>query len=85
MYFGAPVAVCHATADGGTDAPVYDTLLSLLPKNLLDLTDLFLNFASYPFTGTFDFLLQLLRLRLGFLDEFFRFCTSIGIKFLCIL
>jgi hypothetical protein len=34
---------------------VHDTPLSLLPQNLLDLTDLFLNFAGYLFTGAFGF------------------------------
>jgi hypothetical protein len=34
---------------------VHDTPLSLLPKNLLDLADLFLNFAGDLFTGTFRF------------------------------
>jgi hypothetical protein len=34
---------------------VHDTLLSLLPQNLLDPTDLFLNFAGYLFTGAFIF------------------------------
>jgi hypothetical protein len=29
--------------------------LGLLPKDPLDLTDLFLNFAGYLFTGTFGF------------------------------
>ncbi len=34
---------------------MHDTPLSLLPHNLLDLTDLFLNFAGYLFSGTFSF------------------------------
>jgi hypothetical protein len=34
---------------------VQDPPLSLLPKNLLNLTDLFLNYAGYPFTGTLGF------------------------------
>jgi hypothetical protein len=37
------------------DAPAHDTPLSLLPQNLFDLTDLFLNFTGYLFTGTFSF------------------------------
>ena len=53
MPFGVLVAVYHATAAG--DTPLHDTSLSLLPQNLLDLTDLFLNFASYLFIGTFSF------------------------------
>jgi hypothetical protein len=53
MPFGVLVAVYHATAAG--DTPLHDTSLSLLPQNLLDLTDLFLNFASYFFIGTFSF------------------------------
>jgi hypothetical protein len=39
--------------EGPKDTPVHDTPLSLLPQNLPDLTDLFLNFAGYLFTGTF--------------------------------
>jgi len=58
MPFGVLAVVYHATAAGGTkDTPVHDTPLSLLPPNLLDLTDLFLNFAGYLFTGVFGFLL----------------------------
>ena len=55
MYFGAPVAVYRATADGGKDAPVHDTPLSLLFPNLLDLTDLFLNLTGELFTNAFNF------------------------------
>ena len=69
--------VYHATAAGGTkDTPVHDTPLSLLPKNLLDLTDLFLNFAGYLFTGTFGFLLQILRLMLDFPNDLFCFLPA---------
>jgi hypothetical protein len=42
-------------ARGSKDTPVHDTPLSLLPKNLLDLTDLFLNFAGYLFLLPFAF------------------------------
>jgi hypothetical protein len=34
---------------------VHDTPFLLLPPNLLDLTDFFLNFAGYIFNGTFIF------------------------------
>ena len=34
--------------------------LSLLPQNLLDLTDLFLKFAGYLFIGTFGFQLRII-------------------------
>jgi len=37
------------------DTPVHDMPFSLLPQNLLDLTDLFLNYAGYLFIGTFNF------------------------------
>jgi hypothetical protein len=39
---------------------VNDTPFSLLPQNLLDLTDLFLNFAGYLFIGTFSFQLWII-------------------------
>ena len=39
---------------------MHDTPLSLLPQNLLDLTDLFLNFAGYLFTGAFGFQLWII-------------------------
>jgi hypothetical protein len=45
---------------GRKDAPVHDTPLKLLPKNLFDLTDLFLKYAGYPFTRTFRFQLWLI-------------------------
>ena len=35
-------------------------LLVLLPQNLLDLTDLFLNDAGYLFTGAFCFQLRII-------------------------
>jgi hypothetical protein len=43
----------------GKETPVHDTPLSLLPKNLFDLTDLFLNFAGYLLIGTFSFQLKI--------------------------
>ena len=54
--------------------------LSLLPQNLLDLTDLFLNFAGYPFTSAFGLQLwiisqfpgDLLNLALHFVKRAFR-------------
>jgi len=57
MPFGVLVAVYHATAagGGGKDTPMRNTPLSVLPQNLLDLTDLFLNFAGYLFIDTFSF------------------------------
>src|SRR5664280_2519253 len=58
---------------------------SLCLKDILDLTDLFLNFAGYLFTGIFGFLLQLVRLMLYFPNDLFCFCTDIGINILCIL
>jgi hypothetical protein len=45
---------------GAKDTPVHDTPLSLLPQDLLDLTDLFLHFAGYLFTGTFSFQLWII-------------------------
>jgi hypothetical protein len=39
---------------------VHDTPLSLLPQTLLDLTDLFVNFAGYLFIGTFSFQLRII-------------------------
>jgi len=45
---------------GPKDTPVHDTPLSLLPQNLLDLTDLFLNFAGYLLTGVFSFQLRII-------------------------
>ena len=66
------------------DTPVHDTLFSLCPQNLFDLGDFVLNFVDYFFTGTCDFLLQLLRLTLCFLDESFCLCTGIGINILYI-
>jgi hypothetical protein len=39
---------------------VHDTPLLLLPQNLLDLTDLFLNFTGYLFTGAFSFQLWII-------------------------
>jgi len=42
---------------------VHDTLLSLLPQDLLDLTDLFLNFAGYLFGFAFG-------LQLGIIGDF---------------
>jgi hypothetical protein len=42
------------------ETPVHDTTLSLFSKNLLDLTDLFLNFAGYLFTGAFGFQLWII-------------------------
>ena len=39
----------------------HDTPLSLLPHNLLDLADLFLNFAGYLFIDTFSFQLWIHR------------------------
>jgi hypothetical protein len=39
---------------------MHDTPLSLLPQNLLDLTDLSLNFAGYLFTSTFSFQLWII-------------------------
>jgi hypothetical protein len=53
MPFGVLFVVYHATAAKGT--PVQDTPLSLLPKKLLDLTDLFLNVSGYLFASTFGF------------------------------
>jgi hypothetical protein len=45
---------------GPKDTPVHDTQLLLLPPNLLDLTDLFLNFAGYLFTDAFSFQLWII-------------------------
>jgi hypothetical protein len=45
-----------------TDGPKHVRLLSnpaLLPHDLFDLADLFLNFAGYPFISTFSFQLSL--------------------------
>jgi hypothetical protein len=39
---------------------MHDKLLSLLPHNLLDLTDLCLDFAGYLFSGTFSFQLWII-------------------------
>ena len=56
LRFGVLVTVHHATpAPDPKDTLIHDAPLSLLPQNLLDLTDLFLNFASYLFIGTFSF------------------------------
>ena len=39
---------------------VHDTPLSLLPQNLFYLTDLFLNFSGYLFSGAFGFQLRII-------------------------
>ena len=38
---------------------MHEMPLSLLPQNLLYLSDLFLNIAGYLFTGTFSFQLRI--------------------------
>jgi hypothetical protein len=40
---------------GQKNMPLNAVLHLLLPKNLLDLADLFLDFAGYLFTGAFGF------------------------------
>jgi hypothetical protein len=39
---------------------VHDAPLFLLPQNILDMTDLFLNFAGYLFIGAFSFQLRMI-------------------------
>jgi len=55
MSFGALVVVYPATAAGdqGDAGACVIRRSHLLPDNLLDLTDLFLNFTGYLFSSTF--------------------------------
>ena len=42
------------------DTQSHDTPLSLLPQDLLDLSDLFLHFTGYLFLGTFSFQIRII-------------------------
>jgi hypothetical protein len=55
---------------GVKDAPVHDTPLKLLSKNLLDLTDFLLNLAGYLFSGAFSFQLWIIAYFPGSLLDF---------------
>jgi len=56
------------------DTSAHDSTLSLLPQNLLDLADLFLNFAGYLFTCTFGF-------QLGIIGDFPGYFLDLALRF----